>query len=242
MTDAGRNPGRIIPGVLRAFADRHTHRRVRIVGEPMWPQRSSTEYPACAQHEALLNTAFRVVEATILCPYDAEGLSPVVLADAAATHPVLVDRDQWWTSPGYAPDRIVDGYNQPLDAPGDADEIPVAPAGLRRIRDWATRLATAAGLVGERLDDVAYTVNELATNSTEHGSGRARVRAWRTDTAFAVQADNAGRLPDPLVGRRPARPGQPRGRGLLLVNMLADLVRVHTAPNHVTVRAYFDRP
>lgn len=36
MTRAGRNPGRIIPGVLRAFADAHPAGRVRIIGEPIW--------------------------------------------------------------------------------------------------------------------------------------------------------------------------------------------------------------
>ncbi|MGH3880832.1 MAG: hypothetical protein ACRDSK_27730 [Actinophytocola sp.] len=41
--------------------------------------------------------------ATILCPYDAERLSSVVLADAAATHSILVDHDPWWASPDYAP-------------------------------------------------------------------------------------------------------------------------------------------
>lgn len=76
MTEEGRNPGRIIPGVLRAFADEHRG-RVRIIGEPIWPDRSVVEYPACAQHEALINRAFAGRRATILCPYDTEGLSPL---------------------------------------------------------------------------------------------------------------------------------------------------------------------
>ena len=58
MTEAGRNPGRIIPRVLRGFADAHRrrpgadHRRADLAG------RSGLEYPACAQHEALINLAF----------------------------------------------------------------------------------------------------------------------------------------------------------------------------------------
>lgn len=87
MTEVGRNPGRIIPGVLRAFADAHPGRRVRIIGEPIWAGRSAEEYPACVQHEALINAAFEGREVTILCPYDADGLAPEVLADAHATHP-----------------------------------------------------------------------------------------------------------------------------------------------------------
>ncbi|MFG3701069.1 anti-sigma factor RsbA family regulatory protein [Micromonospora sp. NPDC047620] len=91
MTEAGRNPGRIIPWVLQAFIDEHAGRRVRIIGEPIWAGRSDTEYPACAQHEALINMAFAGRDATILCPYDVAGLDDDVLTDACATHPVLVD-------------------------------------------------------------------------------------------------------------------------------------------------------
>jgi hypothetical protein len=46
MTEAGRNPGRIIPKVLRGFADAHPKGRVRIIGEPIWAGRSAVEYPA----------------------------------------------------------------------------------------------------------------------------------------------------------------------------------------------------
>jgi hypothetical protein len=114
--------------VLRAFADQHPYRRVRIIGEPIWPDRSPIEYPACVQHEALINTAFRGRQA-ILCPYDAHRLTTVALADAAATHPILVEHDRWWHSPDYAPDHIASSYNQPLPAPDTAEEFfTVAPS------------------------------------------------------------------------------------------------------------------
>src|SRR5687768_9967909 len=45
MTEAGRNPGRIIPGILRAYADEYKG-RVRVIGEPIWPDRTVVEYPA----------------------------------------------------------------------------------------------------------------------------------------------------------------------------------------------------
>ena len=91
MREAGRNPGRIIPGVLRAFADAQpAGTRVRIIGEPIWAGRTPTEYPACVQHEALINAAFQGRTATILCPYDILRLDPQVIADAHATHPTLL--------------------------------------------------------------------------------------------------------------------------------------------------------
>src|SRR5262245_61456451 len=35
MTESGRNPGRILGGVLRAFADHHRNRPVLMIGEPI---------------------------------------------------------------------------------------------------------------------------------------------------------------------------------------------------------------
>src|SRR5690349_12190347 len=58
MTVAGWNPGKIIPYVLHPFAAEHAGRPVRMIGEPVWATRSVEEYPACVQHEALINVAF----------------------------------------------------------------------------------------------------------------------------------------------------------------------------------------
>jgi hypothetical protein len=137
MTQVGRNPGRIIPGVPRAFADAHPGQRVRIIGEPIWAQRSETEYPACVQHEALINHAFTGRAATILCPYDLAALDPLVLADAARTHPVLVDRAGRRDSDQYAPDAVVADYNRPLTAPPNAATFTAAAPDLARLRRWA---------------------------------------------------------------------------------------------------------
>jgi len=119
MEQAGRNPGRIIPRVLRAFADSHSGAdRVRIIGEPVWPGRSDAEYPACVQHEALINLAFAGRDVTILCPYDAGRLDDAVLADAHATHPVVVDGGRERASTSYAPDRVVAAAHSALERAG----------------------------------------------------------------------------------------------------------------------------
>ncbi|WP_373309354.1 hypothetical protein [Streptomyces olivaceoviridis] len=41
-----------------------------------------------------------------------------------------------------------------------------------------------------------------------------------------------------MAGRRPPRPAQPGGGGLLLVHRLADLAGVHTGPEGTTMRCY----
>ncbi|MCO1580514.1 MEDS domain-containing protein [Crossiella sp. SN42] len=58
---------------------------MRIIGEPIWADRSEAEYPACAQHEALINAASTGRDLTIRCPYDTSRLTTEVLEDARAT-------------------------------------------------------------------------------------------------------------------------------------------------------------
>ncbi|WP_151773071.1 anti-sigma factor RsbA family regulatory protein [Streptomyces abyssomicinicus] len=242
MQQAGRNPGRIIPGVLRAFADSHPDAgRVRLIGEPIWSGRSETEYPACAQHEALINHAFTGRAVSILCPYDTGRLDERSLADAYVTHPVVIDgAGRHSDSPAYDPDGLVARYNQPL---------PAAPGGIRLAYDYdAGTLPTARhrsvaeaaqlGLAGERLDDFALIVAELTTNSVVHGGGRGTVRLWSEEGRLVCEVRDAGHLTDPLAGRRPAGRDQIGGRGLLTVNLLADLVRTHTGGYGTTIRVY----
>lgn len=151
MREAGRNPGRIIPGVLRAFADAQPPgTRVRIVGEPIWAGRSAVEYPACVQHEALINAAFQGREVTILCPYDTRRLDPQVVADAHATHPVVVDagsgREE--ESGRYDFEAVHARYNAPLPpAPDVAAHAFVADV-LGEIRHFASDAPSGSGSCG----------------------------------------------------------------------------------------------
>ncbi|MFE6174463.1 anti-sigma factor RsbA family regulatory protein [Streptomyces sp. NPDC056464] len=242
MTEVGRNPGRIIPTVLRAFADAHPTTRVRIIGEPIWPGRSSLEYPACAQHEALINPAFQGREVTILCPYDADRLDERVLTDAYATHPVVVSGGRRQPSPSYAPGQVVDRYNQRLaPAPASAESRVFGIDGLSAVRHAAVEHATRLGLSGVRLDDFTLAVAELTTNSVVHGGGSGSLRVWAEDTLLVCEVRDRGQLTDPLAGRRPAARDQHGGRGLLLVHTVADLVRIHTRGDGTAIRFYISR-
>ncbi|MEU7001226.1 sensor histidine kinase [Nonomuraea sp. NPDC046570] len=242
MGEAGRNPGRIIPAVLRAFADRHPGERVRIIGEPIWPGRSAAEYPACAQHEALINLAFAGRPVTILCPYDAEHLDRVVLDDAVRTHPVLRDASGERESEGFAPAAVVDGYNQPLDQPLDPAVLAFDHTNLAEARQVAAERAGAMGFRGARLDDIQLVVSELGANSLDHGGGSGLLRAWTEGGRLVFEVSDRGHITDPLAGRSPVDPRTPGSRGLLIVNLLSDLVRVHTRDGFTAVRTYFDPP
>ncbi|WP_344827924.1 anti-sigma factor RsbA family regulatory protein [Actinocorallia longicatena] len=242
MREAGRNPGRILPGVLSAFADAHPHATPHIIGEPIWPGRTETEYPACAQHEALINLAFAGRSIAIMCPYDASRLGRRALADAAVSHPVLWDADGERKSDRFAPERLVADYNTPLPEPvGTVRVLPFDEAALPLVREFTVAETLRAGLGRDRAGDAELVVNELAANSVHHGGGSGVVRIWRHYGQVVCEVSDQGRMTDPLVGRRPAGDSVRGGRGVLMVNLIADLVRTHTGPAGTTTRAYFRR-
>jgi len=242
MTRAGRNPGKIIPWVLHAFLEEHAGRPVRVIGEPIWAGRSAEEYPACVQHEALINVAFARSVLSILCPYDTNGLPTGVLDDAACTHPVLVDVDARWDSPSYTdPDDVVAVFNQPLVEPApDPPALVFDAPDLSLVRDFVAVHAARAGLPRRRIADLQLATNELATNAVTHGGGGGRLRVWRTGDQVVCEVSDTGTAPARLVGRTLPAPDSTGGRGLALVNYVSDLVRVHTGPDGTAIRLYLD--
>ncbi|MDI5979875.1 anti-sigma factor RsbA family regulatory protein [Amycolatopsis magusensis] len=234
---------RIVHGFLDALPQLQVRQRSArvlgggLIGEPIWPGRSATEYPACAQHEALINAAFTGRDVTIVCPYDVAGLEASVLADARQTHPLLWEGEQRYPSADYAPDDVVARYNEPFQHTGDAEVHLVATAAdlspaRRRIADRARTL----GLPAARIPDLELIATELAANSLQHAGAPCELRLWRENGEVVCEARDTGQLTDPLAGRRPAEGFS--GRGLLLINDLADLVRTHTSAQGTTIRAY----
>lgn len=238
MSEAGRNPGRILGSVLSRFADDHAPQPVRMIGEPIWAGRSDAEYPACVQHEALINNAFAGRELTVLCPYDATTLDPAVIADARITHPELWQEGAKEVSLAFAPNTVREHYNQPLPGSAQAATYTVRElADLSGARAFAAAYARWFGLSPNAVSTLQLIANELAA-SVEHTHGSCRLAFWHHDGHLICEARDRGCLDDPLTGRRPYSDESPRGRGLFVVNAVADLVRTHTTSEETTVRAY----
>ncbi len=243
MTVAGRNPGRIIGSVLTAFADEHAGRRVRVIGEPIWAGRTSTEYPACVQHEALINLAFEGRDATILCPYDTRRLTPDVIMDATRTHPLVYEGSVEMTSPSYEnPLELVERYNDPLPDPEDAIDIELmvfdGAVGARAVRQFVHDRAVAAGLHPERVADIRRAAHEVALNTIMHTGQAGLLTVWVEDGQLVCEIQDSGVITDPLAGRRPPEPHDGLGSGLLLVHTLCDLVRQHRTAQGTTTRMF----
>ena len=240
MTEVGRNPSRILGEVLSRFVEKHPAEPVRIIGEPIWPSRSDVEYPACVQHEALINRAFTGRDVTVLCPYDVSQLDPEVIADARRTHPVLwqngiLDHD----NPAYAPEAVLARYNRPLLSDPTAVRYTARKLGdLAGARAFAGAYAQWFGLSPDQTADLQLITSELTTASLTPVGGTCRLALWRQDHHVVCEARDDGCLDDPLAGRRPYDSDSDRGRGLYVVNAVADLVRTYTTADETTIQAY----
>jgi anti-sigma regulatory factor (Ser/Thr protein kinase) len=109
---------------------------------------------------------------------------------------------------------------------------------LAKTRRFALHHGARLGLASTRLPDLELAVNELAANSIVHGGERGTLRIWVDDRHLICEINDSGHLSDPLAGRRPAGLGTNGGRGLLLVNHIADLIRTHTTPRSTSIRMY----
>jgi anti-sigma regulatory factor (Ser/Thr protein kinase) len=145
-------------------------------------------------------------------------------------------------SPSYLhPDAIVAAYNQPLPEPGpNAIVIAFDATTLVSLRRFVAAHAIRAGLVRRRVADLELAVNELATNAIIHGAGRGEVRIWPAEGRLVCEVRDQGRARTRLAGRVPPAVDGVSGRGLVLVNYVADLVRVHTAVDGTAIRLYLD--
>jgi anti-sigma regulatory factor (Ser/Thr protein kinase) len=240
MAQAGRNPGRIIGTVLTAFVREHAGRRVRVIGEPIWAGRTEDEYPACAEHEALINVALGDAPAYILCPYDVRRLNRAWLTDATRTHPTLAADGERWASPAYTdPVALAAYFDQPPEpAPPEADVLVIGPTtGPSTARRFVHDYAQATGMSEGRLRNLRTAVQELVVNTVVHAGGSGLLMIWTAGRQVVCQVQDGGRITDPLVGRRPPAPPAV-GHGLFTVHQVCDLVRVHRRRDGTLVRIH----
>jgi anti-sigma regulatory factor (Ser/Thr protein kinase) len=239
MTVVGRNPARIIPAIQR-FCDAHPWRRVRFVGEPIWPGRTPAEISEATRHEAMLNTVFGDQPVDILCPYDVSALDSSTVADAWRTHPSVVDDTGRSESPHYAdPASMYDGADLLLPLPpADAVTLEIRDAALPGLRDAVRSYAADVGLSPERSRDLVIATNEVATNTVIHTAGTGTLQIWRDPDRVICEISDSGHLTDFLAGRHRPSIDAPRGRGLWMANHLCDLVQIRSTEAGTVVRLH----
>jgi anti-sigma regulatory factor (Ser/Thr protein kinase) len=239
-TGIGSNPARIIPE-MRAFLDRHGGRRVLVVGETLWPDRSPAEMREVTRHEALINLAFSRSAATVVCAYDAVRLPPSVIADARRTHPAYLADGQPVTTGAGAPWELPRYCDLPLPPPPAGAETVHYETDLAPVRRLVERHAGQTALSADRAADLVLAASELAANTLGHTKWGGTFWIWHDDTEIACQADDRGRIRDPLAGRVRHGPSG-RGHGLYLVNQVCDLVELRTGTAGTSIRLHMRLP
>jgi anti-sigma regulatory factor (Ser/Thr protein kinase) len=173
-----------------------------------------------------------------VCPYDTAALDPSVIQEARCSHPVVsaVESDAFHA---VDVDVVLDASLPEPDAVTEelAFDTPTVPVVRAFVRE------RAAGLEGERLAGLLVAVTEAATNSVRHGGGSGVLRIWREPDRLVCEVRDAGRITDPLVGRRRPPSAQAGGGwGLWLTNALCDLVQLRTSAGGTTVRLHMRVP
>jgi anti-sigma regulatory factor (Ser/Thr protein kinase) len=137
---------------------------------------------------------------------------------------------------------VAAAFNLPLsDPPPHATTLTVDLFALPAVRRMVAQHAERAGLSPQRTADLVLAASELTTNTVRHGGGTGELTLWADDEVVCQLTGN-GCLTAPLAGRIPVpADALGGGRGLLLVNQLCDLVRVHTTSAGTTIRAYLHR-
>ncbi|MEW2293020.1 ATP-binding protein [Streptomyces sp. NPDC006743] len=126
-------------------------------------------------------------------------------------------------------------------AVGWARSLPVS-SGVRTAREWARGHLEDLGWttsLPETADDVLLTVSELVTNAHVHARSSAQlVMTWDQRCLHVSVHDSSPHLPTP----RPPSAGRTGGRGLFLVDALADTWQAHPCPDGKMVTACFRPP
>jgi anti-sigma regulatory factor (Ser/Thr protein kinase) len=128
---------------------------------------------------------------------------------------------------------------RPLDPPPAAIERKFDIAQLASLRGFAEIWAARHGLRRPRRDDFTLAIAELTTNSILYGGGAGVLRLWADERQVVGEVSDTGTITEPLAGRIPPAASTLGGRGLLLVNRLADLVRTYWVPGRTTTRVHF---
>jgi anti-sigma regulatory factor (Ser/Thr protein kinase) len=165
---------------------------------------------------------------TVLCPIpDDDGWTVT-----RAIHPVLSAGNGSRSNPNYRPPREVVREHPPPPRPElgpPTAELSFRAVDLGALRHLTAELAERGGLEPDRTADAVLAVNELATNSVEHGSGSGRLRLWIEGTArLRAEVADHGRLAEPFPGMVRPTTASPRGRGLWLASELCDVMEVWT--------------
>jgi anti-sigma regulatory factor (Ser/Thr protein kinase) len=226
-------PGRPAQHVAAAGPLLSTYARV-VHQEPVIPP---GQWPEWRCLEAALNLVMRHYDTWAVCAYDERNLTPSMVEDLHATHP-LVRRDGCH--------RPNDRYRHPADllgGRGDAsldrvEQTPPAveivdpsPATARAAVNWFTHQR----LPSSEIDELVFATNEAVTNALDHGQPPTVLRLWTEPDRIVVTVADAGPGPDDRSTPPGLEARSGPALGLWLIHQLVDASH-RRRPDGYTVR------
>jgi len=201
--------------------------------------------PGCTDnHWARLDIALNVAVAglpiTVLCPYRADDRE---LARVEATHPRIATAGGLVASGSYRPptEALVEYPPPPPPELGPpAAELAFSAAELADLRHLVAEVAGRGAIAPDRVADLVLAVNEIGSNSIEHGPGDGRLRLWVTDDDVVAEIADHGTADLPFPGMVAPALGGVRGRGLWLASEMCDVLQVWSDDQGTVVRLRMD--
>lgn len=237
VEEVGRNPSCLLSMIEDWVASHDGH--ARVVSEVVWPGRPRAEAIEALRHEAVVNHALAGSSATVMSPFDVQGLDEDILAGVEMTHPTVVEDGRRRAGSAYTdPMSAAFGELWPLDAPaGPVSEhtLDGSLMDLRRIIAGDPALET---LSAERRSDLVLAVNEAASNAVKHGDATCTTRIWHDGDEVVTEVSSPSGIPDVMAGRRRPAADAVDGRGLWLINQICDLVELRSGTSGTTLRMH----
>lgn len=193
-----------------------------------------------ARLDAALDVALPGLPVGVLCPFP-DDVDERVLR--GSTHRTLLSAGHSVPGLGYRmPVDVVAEFPPPpppeLGRPVETREF--ALDGLGGLRRAVAEVSTDAGLPTERVADFVLAVNEIASNSVEHGPGSGTLRLWRLGTGpgshVVAEVRDGGSMQVPFPGLVAPPPSGARGRGLWLASELSDVLQVWSDGSGTVIR------
>lgn len=236
-----RHPARTLAGCLsHAEQLAREGRRLRLLGEPVWRDRTPLEVTEWQRVEALANVAFAGTDAAILCPYNGRMLPAGIVAGARRTHPETVHGASPVPNPGYMDPWAFNSLfdERPLGTvPAHAEELVIEVPDLYWLRAYIADYTRGGVLPDAELQRLLVAVTEVVTNAQRHGVPPIVLRLWTEPGELVCEVSDGGSWRSATGhGRLPPDPAGPGRFGLWAVRLLCSVVQIRSDESGTTVR------
>jgi serine/threonine-protein kinase RsbW len=114
---------------------------------------------------------------------------------------------------------------------------------LSSVRRLVEDEAAAAGLPPERIADVVFAVNEIATNALRHGAQPASIRVWHQTGRLLCEVSDSGKgLPESVATGLKPNIGPGGGLGLWAARQLCEAIEFRADSSGTVVRVHASWP